>query len=378
LDREQLEKRIHSLFSDTLMMFLAILVIPLIMVQFCNLTPVQETIVICIDWFIYTMFLLEFVLKVAVAENKIGYIKDNKSDSIISLIIIISPIFELFAIFFMAAPLLRLLRISRLVRLGGIIGKTEKEWKRVNLKSYTIVIVIISFGIILSFFKPNIGYSADDALWLSIFISVIGIIYALIAAFMIVNVWGEFDKLENLLRKETISLRNLYIIAFHMNSQITTTYLKRTILDYIKVIREVFWQETKKLEDAESKFIEIFQSLKEFDPKNGKEEIILNNLYEEMRTTSSYRVDVVTLIEAKTPGVLWILLTILSFIVILGFYIVNFENQLIATLIITMVATSTAVVIIIIYDIDYPFRTGFWQIEPDVYNELEEYINHAQ
>ena len=96
MNKENLKTIVNSIFTDTLMIFLALLVIPLILVQFFELTPLQLSIVECADWVIYGMFFLEFVMKVLVAENRIDYIKSNKLASAISLIIIVSPLFEFY------------------------------------------------------------------------------------------------------------------------------------------------------------------------------------------------------------------------------------------------------------------------------------------
>ncbi len=373
MNREKLEKSIHAVFSDTLMIFLAVLVIPLLLVRFAELNMAQKIIVDVIDWFIYGMFFLEFVMKVGVAQERRAYLKDNRLDSVISIIIIISPMFELITIYFSAVYLLRLLKISRLVRLGGVLGKTNKGWKNVELKSYLIVIIITSAGIILSFFKPT-DLSEESEGALSIFISVIGIIYAIIAAFMIVNVWQEYDNLENLLRKETVSLRNVYVIAGHLDSEITSLHLRRGILEYIDTVKEAYWKEVRDPNEISYKLTEIIDSIKLFNPKNGREEVILNNIYSEIRETSNSRINIDTLVEEKTPKILWVLLIILSVIVFVGFYLVDFGYQEISTLTITMVATATSVVIVIIYDIDYPFRPGFWRITPEPYEGLENYL----
>jgi hypothetical protein len=57
--------------------------------------------------------------------------------------------------------------------------------------------------------------------------------------------------------------------------------------------------------------------------------------------------------------------------------IIDFENQWIATLIITLISTSVAFVIVVIYDMDYPFKGGFWAIEPKAYLNLENIIKNT-
>lgn len=378
MSRDILRKTVNSIFSDTIMIFLAFMVIPLLIIQFAELTPTQFLILEFLNWIVYGMFFLEFILKVYVAENRINYLKQNKIDALISIIIIISPVFEMITIFFAEAPLLRLLRISRVVRLGGIVGKTKTGWKQVNFKSYVLVGVVISTGFGLSFFRPRFELTPADVTWLSIFIQVIGIIFGLFAAFMIVNAWNGYNSLEDSLRKETLSLRNIYILSLELKDESTVfEHLRTTLLDYTTSILNAYWKESTKIVETNLKFIQVYKTLERFNPTTEKAHTIFNNINEEMRVASTHRSNVLSLIIARTPKVLWIFIIVLSFILISAFMIVNFDNQWIATLVVTMVSIAVAFVIVIIYDISYPFKGGFWAINPQNYFDLEDTINQV-
>jgi hypothetical protein len=378
MSKENLRKTVYSIFSDTVMIFLAFLVIPLLIVQFMDLTPTQFLIVEFLNWIVYCMFFLEFILKVYVAENRVNYLKQNKIDAIISLIIIISPIFEMITIYFAEAPLLRLLRISRVVRLGGIVGKTKTEWKQVHYKSYLLVGLVISTGFGLSFFRPHFELSPADVTWLSIFIQVVGIIFGLFAAFMIVNAWNGYNSLEDSLRKETLSLRNIYLLSLELKEESTVfESLRKSLLEYTASILNAYWRESTKISETNLKFIEVYKTLENFNPTTEKNHTIFSNINEEVRVASTHRSNVLSLIAARTPKVLWTFIIALSFILIVSFMIVNFDNQWIATLVITMVSIAVAFVIVVIYDISYPFKGGFWAINPQNYFDLENTINQV-
>jgi hypothetical protein len=376
LNKENLKTIVNSIFTDTLMIFLALLVIPLILVQFFELTPLQLSIVVCADLVIYGMFFLEFVMKVLVAENRIDYIKSNKLASAISLIIIVSPLFEFASIFFEAAPLLRLFRISRIMRLGGIVGKTRTQWRKVNYKSYAIVVFIISAGFTLSFFKIQIfgPLPSEDEPWIAAFIQVIGIIYAILAAFMIVNAWTEVNSLDDTIRKETISLRNIYFLGLQFHDENVLNDLKQSILNYITSIIDAYWEESIEIDETDKKFIEISKSIEEFKLNTGKKYILLNNIHEEFRSASTQRATVLSFIAAKTPRVLWLFIIFLSFVMVFNFIIIDYANQWIATLIITLVSIAIAFVLVLIYDMDYPFKGGFWAMTPEHYLNLQKSI----
>jgi hypothetical protein len=376
LNKENLKTVVNSIFTDTLMIFLALLVIPLILVQFFELTPLQLSIVECADWVIYGMFFLEFVMKVLVAENRIDYIKSNKLASAISLIIIVSPLFEFVSVFFEAAPLLRLFRISRIMRLGGIVGKTRTQWRKVNYKSYAIVVFIISAGFTLSFFKIQIfgPLPSEDEPWIAAFIQVIGIIYAILAAFMIVNAWTEVNSLDDTIRKETISLRNIYFLGLQFHDENVLNDLKQSILNYITSIIDAYWEESIEIDETDKKFIEISKSIEEFKLNTGKKYILLNNIHEEFRSASTQRATVLSFIAAKTPRVLWLFIIFLSFVMVFNFIIIDYANQWIATLIITLVSIAIAFVLVLIYDMYYPFKGGFWAMTPEHYLNLQKSI----
>src|SRR3989344_9067359 len=100
-----LRDKVYAVFSDTLMIALALLVIPVLVLQnFVHLSPAQGVMVSVVDWFVWIAFFLEFVLKLLVSEKKIRWLVENKLDSVVSVIVILSPLLEHSFTGFAAAP----------------------------------------------------------------------------------------------------------------------------------------------------------------------------------------------------------------------------------------------------------------------------------
>lgn len=377
--KENLRNLVYSVFSDTLMIFLALLIIPVLAIQFLYpLTETQELVIAAIDWIIWIVFFLEFVFKVYAGKDIFEYVRANRLDSLISVIIIVSPVLELLATAFAGAALLRLLRISRLVRLAGVAGKVGTKWRRINFKSYALVAVIIAIGFLVSLFKPALQYSANDAAWLTVFVSLIGVIYAVIAAFTIMHVWNEFNAMDSEIRKEAVHLRNLVLLADRTNQKSFGKKIKERILEYVSSNVDKYWKKTASMEDNRRKFVQIMESIDEFTPRNEKEIVVLDNVIEELRETASTRSNITTLVNSKTPNIVWLLLVFLSFVLVTGISLMDFQSQLLSTMTITLITTAIAFVTLLVYDMDFPFQSGFWVISPQPYFEVEEFIKRSR
>lgn len=369
---------VYAIFSDTLMVFLALLVIPILILPFFNLSQTQALILEAVDVVIYAAFFLEFALKVGVEERKVDYMKANSLNSAISLIIILSPLFGFFTAYFLGAPLLRLVSASRIFRLGAAVGKAETSFRKVSFKSYGIVLIIVAAGFVASFFRPTVPYSEIDTQWLTIFIPVVGGIYAIVAAFVMFHVWNEFNALSDKMRKEAVSLRNVYLLSLRTKQKGFIKKLRDGIIDYTKSVIETYWKDMAKMEENENKFVHLFRTIDELKVKNAKDAVLLDNIDEELRTASENRSDIISLAYSTTPNVLWALMVYLSVMLVFCFMILTFHSQLLATLVITMMAAAVALITLVIYDMDYPFEAGFWMITPQPYFDLEGHIKRSE
>ena len=359
------------------MVFLALLILPIVLAEYLlDLTSTQNVILSLISWIIYAVFVAEFLLKLLVAQHKTVFLKTNKLYSIISLVIIVSPILEPISELFAATPFLRALRIisairlSRLTSLLAVSGRARLGWKRIKFRTYAIVTSVIVFGFLISFFKPELNLSSTDQGLLSQFIQITATIYAIITGFIIANVWGKYTSLIRSVNSETANLRNIYHLALQLKNLTLIGGMKNSIVAYIQAVIDIYWKASSKSGVLEQAFAKIFTSLNDYNPQTAGDIEVYSNLVDEIRATSESHASIKSLLASKTPKILWALITVLSAVLIFGFYLVNYDNQLLATLTMTFVSTAVALVAVIIYDMNDPFKFGFWAVSPDAYFEL--------
>lgn len=375
MDRNYLKTFVYSVFSDLLMLFLAFLILPVVAIQFFyQLTDFQRIVISAVDWFVWAVFLMEFVLKVYVEKGKFAYLKANRADSIISIIIIASPALELLSGIFSGAAALRLLRAARLARLSGYAWKLRSKWRTMNFQPFIILLIIAVTGFLLALFRVDIAYEGNDALWISTFVSITGFIYAVVSAFAIAHVWGKFNSLSDEVRKEASSLKNITIFSCWMRQKGAGREIRKRISKYVRSNIETFWENACPVTENADKFAELMESVGRLRLKGGKGNGTFGDMAEELRRVSDARSRVTSMMSSKTPGLVWVLLGFLSFLLIASFSLMDFQNTLLSFLVVAMTTVSVALVGLIVYDIDAPFQSGFWMVDPSAYFELEDFI----
>jgi len=124
--RAEMERKVNLVLSDGFMIFLAVLMVPLIILPLAFPDMVDELLnfLTFSDIVILLIFVLEYFIKLGLAKDKWAHFKDPWH--LLDLVIIIIPLFELTPIFVWLgydlggkSPLLRLLRLARLAAVGS-------------------------------------------------------------------------------------------------------------------------------------------------------------------------------------------------------------------------------------------------------------------
>lgn len=386
---------IYKVFSDSVMIALALLIIPAMIVHsFFQLSPLQALLVKAVDWFIWIAFSLEFILKFLVAEKKIKWVVANWFDSIVSAVVIVSPLLEHFSSIFVGVPALRLLRLTRLTRLArllALIFKVKHMWKKIELKVYVTFFLVLGAGFIASFAASKFQHSAVDMAWLSLFVSTFGVFYAVLISFFVVHIWSKFNAIGTEMSREVNSLRNVFLLEKQLPKKVKGNKLVLYINLYIDELVRRLWQKnfavnpvTLSLRSGHSdygvnpiheKFLDLLSYFNQASIENKNDLVILDNIFAELRISSVAQSNLINLATDKTPKILWVLLIVLSTVLIGSFIFLGFQNQLLATVLISLVSAVTGLVVALIVDIDTPFQAGFWNITPNLYLELKKFVN---
>jgi Mg2+ and Co2+ transporter CorA len=120
--RKSMRETVNLVLSDGLMIFLAIMLIPIILLPILFNLPVDVTNFLFVsDLIVLAIFYIEYFLKLYLAKDRWAHFKDPWH--ILDLVIIMIPLLELFPILGVigtrTSPLLRLFRLARLFAVGG-------------------------------------------------------------------------------------------------------------------------------------------------------------------------------------------------------------------------------------------------------------------
>jgi voltage-gated potassium channel len=157
----------YSKLSDTPLLVLALLMIPLLVVpEIVALTPDQGGMFEALDWFIYAAFAADFVVKMYLAPSKWRHVRENWLDVVVLLLPLLRPLRIL-----RGARLLRLLRAARLLvfayeglrKLRGLLAGRGLNWVILS----TMAVVVTCAGLVTVFERDGGGTikGFGDGLW---------------------------------------------------------------------------------------------------------------------------------------------------------------------------------------------------------------------
>jgi len=212
--------------------------------------------------------------------------------------------------------------------------------------------------------------------WLSSVVQIIGTIYAIITGFIIVNVWGKYLSLVRAVELEATNLKNVYLLAKRLDSDFAYQVGKKIEI-YLKKAIGMYWRGDIGKSDFQVAYYGMILSIQPYLPKTTVEVEIFTNLVDELRKATDSKANIQSLIDSKMPKIFLSLLVLLSGVLIFGFYFFNYDNQILATISITIVSTAVALVAVIIYDINDPFKLGFWAIKPTAFLECQHLIQQS-
>ena len=123
-----------------------------------GLTPT----LIIVDWIVYGLFVMDYIIRLALAESKARFFKEN----IIDLIAIIpfNSAFRAFRLFRLA----KLLRLTKLLRLGAVSGRLMKYTSRFfDTNGFKYVLLVTSGSILIAAIAMTYieHMTFHDALW---------------------------------------------------------------------------------------------------------------------------------------------------------------------------------------------------------------------
>lgn len=199
----------------------------------------------------------------------------------------------------------------------------------------------------------------------------LGVIYAVLLAFIVVITWQDFDKAENITISEANCIAALYRDATPFPAEFRAE-LKSELTNYVKDIINEEWQMMAKGQrsaGAQKMQEELWILYSSFQPKNETQKIFFTESVKKLNLAAEMRRQRIIYASSGINPLLYFVLIAGSFITIAFTMLFGTENVIPHLIMVSLLAAMIAITLFTVIAMDYPF-TGNISITPDVFIKM--------
>lgn len=211
------------------------------------------------------------------------------------------------------------------------------------------------------------GIFEDVAAW-SAFFSVFGIVYAIVAGFLLITVLTKYSDLSLAIENELNAIetvRDFLIYLSDKNSEAAIN-IKGALSHYSSSLLDKEWPEmsdphTPMDSDTSEELYEIMRKSKEISVGTESDAAALTAIIENISDITKLRTRRIALANEKLPPRLKILMIFMSLVLIAAFMLLGVKNIYTHVTILVSLSTAIHLLYMVIEDLDHPFY-GIWNI----------------
>jgi hypothetical protein len=207
---------------------------------------------------------------------------------------------------------------------------------------------------------------------ISAYVTAVGTLYGILAAFTIVVVWTQFNETTSAIAAETTDLADLYRYVSYLDDRPATDQFRAAISAYSEAVASDEWSRMASGEpsrSAQEAFEGIYRAVAAIKLDDERDEAAWSHIMRKFEDVSDSRNKRLDVAGSRMPRVLRELFYGVSFALVAGFFMLGFSNDFLA--IATTLLTTGLVVVVLdtVLDIDNPFG-GQWFIAPSRFQEV--------
>ena len=197
------------------------------------------------------------------------------------------------------------------------------------------------------------------------FLTVVGVIYALIIGFTFQQAFARQAELRQKLTTEASSLRNLLLLSGTM--YVATA--QETVANHLRsYVGQLLDQEFPPRDTADAaptlyRIVPVLNEISADGTADAVDRITLNAIHDELRTTTRARSERLSIAARHIPRIHWFQIELLSTLIMVGFLLLDLHAPLLEALLLGLTSSAIMVLYLSLFDLDYPFG-GLWRVEP--------------
>lgn len=245
-----------------------------------------------------------------------------------------------------------------------------------RLRLWMKAAIVTSIAVfIFTIIRNTYGYEPllDDVSAFAGFYSAFGVVFGIMAGFVLLTVWEQYNLVESTIDAE---VRILHVIGVLLDGFLDGKVKKEghgRIVEYAKAAVAEWKSLAMRQEDpaAAKKHKELLEIINLFrnENLNPRDLVLFNDLIDELRDLSRARTARISASKTQMPSTSWILILFLSVALVATEYLLGVVNPIIAYAMIISIAGVTSLVVGIVHDLDNPFR-GEWNVSPQGFEDI--------
>jgi hypothetical protein len=213
--------------------------------------------------------------------------------------------------------------------------------------------------------------TGPDAEGIGILILLIGSVYAVMFAFVIYVIWGQFTEVETFMMRECKSLKELLRFSDLLNPDSGRT-VRRSVEDYVHRVVKSEWTalaERQRDRYSEQAFTELLEAVLQCPHASPQDEAVYQRLIDIVREAGGHRDERLTKSLTQIPATLIQLVHIMETGLLLLVLLYPFHHWTAGMCCFLLVAVILFLANLVMTDTDNPFK-GVYNVSPRAFSDL--------
>jgi len=247
------------------------------------------------------------------------------------------------------------------------------NWAAISKNLFKLAGKLVAATFVYSLLRNSGFYSftGPEAEGLGTMLLLVGSIYAVIYAFAIFVIWGQFNDVENLLTRECHSLNDLLRFSRYLNPD-SSHAIRRAVAEYARRAQGSEWEalgNRQRDQEAEKSFAGLLNTVIRTVPANPAEEILHAGLVELARKAGEHRDERISKSLTRIPPTLVWLVSMMAAALLLLVFVYPFHHSLVGASCFILLALVLFFANLVMTDTDNPFQ-GVCNVNPQPFSDL--------
>ena len=214
-------------------------------------------------------------------------------------------------------------------------------------------------------------YISRDAEGLGMLIQLAGDIYAVLLAFTIFVIWGQFTEVENCVIRECNTFDDLLRFSRYLHDDASAN-IRRAVKAYVRQVLDHEWKalgDGRRDKHTEELFVQFIHTVVEIAPRSEAEHAIRARLLDMAQKASERRDERVAKCLTRIPPTLAALVNVVAGVLVLLIFVYPFRYWFTGVACFTLAAGVIWLANLVMMDTDNPLK-GIWNVSPQPFSDL--------